>query len=503
MDANWGWILAGLAAMSSVFYAARNAMQSAWRSVESLVIVSLQVRQIDLPAWVIYRWLCKNGRLLHSPQCRFSTERVRVTNQFLAEHDWADRARNGDQCVRALFDAVPLPSVWLVHGWKLVFLTIDKGGSPVDGHNHSRSGVNAYVDVLLTTGRGCFNLAELAKELLEWEDRWGGELQARSRFSVSYLTGNAASLRHHGGRTETQSSDNPDAHKAVMGRAQEAFANRDIREGSQGTRIFDELGIVPYNVKSSDLVQGLPYGSRLEDLALCPEADTMFQELKHWKNGRMWFADRGVPWKRGYGLIGPPGNGKTSTIRAMAAELGLPIFLVDLTSFTNSELASTWRSTVLQYAPCLIVLEDLDRVFRGDKPQPGMYLSYDCLLNILDGMEQADGVCVFVTSNKPEQLDEAIMKRLEDGTIVTRPGRIDSVVEFKNPSMTGKVKIAERILQGMDRESIEDLVEDGVNDTGAEFQQRCFKVAESLFWKNYVEPEDEKRDGGEVGRASR
>jgi SpoVK/Ycf46/Vps4 family AAA+-type ATPase len=114
-------------------------------------------------------------------------------------------------------------------------------------------------------------------------------------------------------------------------------------------------------------------------------------------------------------------------------------------------------------------------------------------------MEQADGVCVFVTSNKPEQLDEAIMKKLPDGRIVTRPGRIDSVVEFNNPTMKGKLKIAKRILRGMDDETLEQLVEDGEQDTGAEFQQRCFKVAETFFWAHYEESADAERDGREVG----
>lgn len=497
MDASWGWILAGMAAVSSVFYAARNAMQSFWRSVESLLIVRLETYQLNVSGWVVYRWLRKNGVLLHKQGPGYATERVRVSNQFLLKHTWTERARNGDQHVKALFDAIPMPSVWLVHGWKLVVVTVDNRGPSIHSNSANKSGVNAYSDVMVTTVRGCFNLTELAKEFLQLEEQWSYESQKNSRFSVNYLTGSAAEMRrqavYHDPKADADAPSDSKSAKPFPG------ADREVREGAGGVTAFEEMGVTPHNMEANDLVRGLPYGSRLEDLALFPEAMAMFKELKHWKNGRMWFAERGVPWKRGYGLIGPPGNGKTSMIRAMAAELGLPIFLVDLTSFSNSELASTWRQTVREYAPCMIVLEDLDRVFTGDKPQPGMYLSYDCLLNILDGMEQADGVCVFVTSNKPEQLDEAIMKKMQDGRIVTRPGRIDSVVEFNNPTMKGKLKIAKRILRGMDDETLEQLVEDGEQDTGAEFQQRCFKVAETFFWAHYEEPADAERDGGEVG----
>ena len=90
------------------------------------------------------------------------------------------------------------------------------------------------------------------------------------------------------------------------------------------------------------------------------------------------------------------------------------------------------------YAPCVAVLEDLDWVFAGDKPREGVVLGYECLLNIMDGISASDGVCVFVTSNKPEQLDEALMRKMPDGSYVTRPGRIDKVVELgKKYRVTG------------------------------------------------------------------
>jgi cell division protease FtsH len=72
-----------------------------------------------------------------------------------------------------------------------------------------------------------------------------------------------------------------------------------------------------------------------------------------------------------------------------------------------------------------VILEDLDRAFptEGKRTQERT-VSFQTLLNCLDGVGTQDGVIVVATANDPTCLDAAILKR---------PGRFDRVVQFRNP----------------------------------------------------------------------
>jgi ATP-dependent 26S proteasome regulatory subunit len=76
-------------------------------------------------------------------------------------------------------------------------------------------------------------------------------------------------------------------------------------------------------------------------------------------------------------------------------------------------------------APALVILEDLDRAFptEGKRTQERT-VSFQTLLNCLDGVGSQDGIIVVATANDPTCLDPAILKR---------PGRFDRVVQFRNP----------------------------------------------------------------------
>lgn len=75
-----------------------------------------------------------------------------------------------------------------------------------------------------------------------------------------------------------------------------------------------------------------------------------------------WYADRGIPFRRGYLLYGVPGSGKSSLIHAIAGELMLDIYVVSLSSsWINDSTLTTLMGRVP--ARCIVLLEDLDAAF--------------------------------------------------------------------------------------------------------------------------------------------
>ena len=127
-----------------------------------------------------------------------------------------------------------------------------------------------------------------------------------------------------------------------------------------------------------------------------------------------------VPWKRGAIFIGPPGNGKTHTLKALINQLGMPCLYIrsfkseDETEEKNmSEVFKRARMTT----PCVLVLEDLDSMIDNN--------NRSFFLNELDGFNPNTGVVVLATTNHPEKLDSSILDR---------PSRFDRKYYFHLPA---------------------------------------------------------------------
>jgi SpoVK/Ycf46/Vps4 family AAA+-type ATPase len=139
-----------------------------------------------------------------------------------------------------------------------------------------------------------------------------------------------------------------------------------------------------------------------------------------------WFRQHNLPYRRGYLFWGSPGNGKSATIRVMAAHPHIQPYALDLSdSEEKNKLVLHLFEKAAANTPALVILEDLDRAFptEGKRTQERT-VSFQTLLNCLDGVGSQDGVIVVATANDPTCLDPAILKR---------PGRFDRVVQFRNP----------------------------------------------------------------------
>ncbi len=258
--------------------------------------------------------------------------------------------------------------------------------------------------------------------------------------------------------------------------------------------------------------------SPLEDLIFPPRIKALIQEILLWRNNKEWYQERGIPWKRGWLCYGPPGTGKTALARAFAEELDMPIFVYNLSEMTNFELMKAW-SEMQANVPCVALIEDIDNVFHGrenvvkgrlgslllprkkkdkgndedDEARSLGMVSFDCLLNCLDGVERSDGVFTIITTNDISKVDAALgqPRVLPDGTadfISTRPGRIDKAIELTYMENADKRLLARRILGEYEEEyrAVLDFIDrfPDLPETPAQFQERCAQLALARFWED-------------------
>jgi mitochondrial chaperone BCS1 len=156
---------------------------------------------------------------------------------------------------------------------------------------------------------------------------------------------------------------------------------------------------------------------------------------------RRFYTSRGIPYRRGYLLHGPPGTGKTSLSLALAGRFGLDLYILHVPTLReDGELERLFTSLPPQ---CIVLLEDIDAVGMKRKREPDDddiddqdakeaknlmaqlrtgRVTLSGLLNVLDGVTSQEGRIVLMTSNIADKLDEALV----------RPGRIDKMIFMGN-----------------------------------------------------------------------
>lgn len=172
---------------------------------------------------------------------------------------------------------------------------------------------------------------------------------------------------------------------------------------------------------SSSLFRGLEH-SGFDTLVLPSRLkEELRDDLDRFFRSRPTYERLGAPWRRGLLLTGPPGNGKTHTIKALVGSLGKPcLYIKTLKSERWTEETAIRRifQRARALAPCLVVLEDLDALVTDE--------NRSFLLNELDGFSRNTGVVVLATTNHPEKLDTALTER---------PSRFDRKYHFPVPAL--------------------------------------------------------------------
>ena len=90
------------------------------------------------------------------------------------------------------------------------------------------------------------------------------------------------------------------------------------------------------------------------------QARALLEDAREFLGAERWYADRGIPYRRGYLLHGMPGGGKSSLVMAVASELKLPIYLLTLSSDQMCDDALLQLMQTMTTTPSILLLEDVD-----------------------------------------------------------------------------------------------------------------------------------------------
>ncbi len=140
----------------------------------------------------------------------------------------------------------------------------------------------------------------------------------------------------------------------------------------------------------------------------------------------------GQATKKGILFHGPPGTGKTHTIRYLVGALsGQTTFLV---TAEQIGLLGEYMTLARLFQPSMVVIEDVDLIAqeRSTLRNTGEQALLNKLLNEMDGLRPDADVLFVLTTNRPEVLEDAL---------AARPGRIDQAIEFPLPDEEGRARL--------------------------------------------------------------
>ena len=184
-------------------------------------------------------------------------------------------------------------------------------------------------------------------------------------------------------------------------------------------------------------------GVTFRDVAGQDEAKESLTEIIDFLHNPGKYTEIGAKLPKGALLVGPPGTGKTLLAKAVAGEAGVPFFSISGSDFVEMFVgvgASRVRALFKEaskVAPCIVFIDEIDTIGKSRDNRMGGNDEREQTLNQLlaemDGFDPTKGVILLAATNRPEVLDQALL----------RPGRFDRRITIDRPNLAGRISTLE------------------------------------------------------------
>ena len=208
-------------------------------------------------------------------------------------------------------------------------------------------------------------------------------------------------------------------------------------------------------------------GILFKDVAGQDEAKESLQEMVDFLHNPEKYTAIGAKLPKGALLVGPPGTGKTLLAKAVAGEAKVPFFSLSGSDFVEMFVgvgASRVRDLfeeAKKNAPCIVFIDEIDAIGKRRDSHFGGNDEREQTLNQLlaemDGFETNKAILVLGATNRPEVLDQALL----------RPGRFDRRVIVDKPDLKGRVDVLKVHAKNVLLDETVDLEAIGLATSGA------------------------------------
>ncbi len=210
---------------------------------------------------------------------------------------------------------------------------------------------------------------------------------------------------------------------------------------------------------------------RFEDVAGLDEEKEELIEIVDFLKRPEKFSKMGAKIPKGVLLYGKPGTGKTLIAKAIAGEADVPFISMSGSEFIEMFAglgASRVRKLIdkaRKLSPCIVFIDEIDAIGARRTSNSGAETENNQTLNQLlvemDGFSSEETIIVLAATNRPEMLDNALL----------RPGRFDRQITIPTPDLKGRLdilKIHSKDKRLSDEVNLESIAEDTAGFTGAE-----------------------------------